>query len=146
MGSGLCSGDPTRYYRANKHAVCPPLSPLDTVGITHPPPLSTLPFLNPLRPAVFAVFGSARLASRVRPRGVCRVASLLTPRALYPISSRAIVPDVCAAVCLIGVTQSLSPPRCRAEERESGTVSRLCLLIWLIRFDCRCMILTTRGK
>lgn len=33
MGVGLF-GDPTRYYRPNKHAVCPPLSPLDTVGIT----------------------------------------------------------------------------------------------------------------
>lgn len=52
-GEWALFGDPTRYYRANKHAVCPPLSPLDTVGITHPP-------------AVFAVFGS------LCPPAVCR--------------------------------------------------------------------------
>lgn len=33
MAVGLFD-DPTRYYRPNKHAVCPPLSPLDTLGIT----------------------------------------------------------------------------------------------------------------
>lgn len=75
-GEWALLGDPTRYYRANKHAVCPPLSPLDTVGITHPPRS-----ICSIRRAVSAP-------------AVCRRASLLTPR-LYPISSRPLSPRRC---------------------------------------------------
>jgi len=100
-GEWALFGDPTRYYRANKHAVCLPLSPLDTVGITHPP-------------AVFAVFGS------LCPPAVCRRESSYP--VLYPISSR-LLSRRCRASCL---TSSAIVPA-RVGERGPKVFPHPCL-------------------
>lgn len=134
MGSGLCSGDPTRYYRANKHAVCPPLSPLDTVGITYPPPL---PSLAPSYLLLLPPPASRFICSIRRPPAVFAVASLLTPVRYIrfqvgPLSRRCVDEfDRCNAIVVLPPPPPVSlrcpRPRCRVGERESGTLFRACV-------------------
>lgn len=123
-GEWALLGDPTRYYRANKHAVCPPLSPLDTVGITHPPLLCIC---------------SIRCSTvSVRPLCLPSRGSLLTPR-LYPISSRPL--SLALSLSLIGEHNRRRRHSILVRQKETQSILRPHYLIQILL-----VILTRKPK